>query len=62
MADQLEEYFERAGGDGFMLTMAYTPAAIEEFVSLVVPVLQRRERLRTEYRGQTLREILRERD
>jgi FMN-dependent oxidoreductase (nitrilotriacetate monooxygenase family) len=62
VADQLEEYFERAGGDGFMLTMAYTPAAIEEFVSLVVPVLQRRGRLRTEYQGQTLREILRERD
>ena len=62
VADQLEEYFESAGGDGFMLTMAYTPAAIEEFVSLVVPVLQRRGRLRTEYRGQTLREILRERD
>jgi hypothetical protein len=26
VADQLEAYFERAGGDGFMLTAAYTPA------------------------------------
>jgi long-chain alkane monooxygenase len=31
-----------------------------EFVSLVVPVLQGRGRLRSEYRGQTLRAILRE--
>jgi FMN-dependent oxidoreductase (nitrilotriacetate monooxygenase family) len=58
VADQLEEYFERAGGDGFMLTMAYAPGAIEDFVSLLVPVLQERGRLRTEYRGNTLREIL----
>lgn len=43
-----------------MLTMAYSPGAIEEFVSLVVPVLQGRGRLRSEYRGQTLRAILRE--
>ncbi|HVQ75531.1 MAG TPA: hypothetical protein VMT79_08345 [Candidatus Binatia bacterium] len=56
----LEAYFEQAGGDGFMLTMAYSPGAIEEFVSLVVPVLQGRGRLRSEYRGQTLRAILRE--
>jgi FMN-dependent oxidoreductase (nitrilotriacetate monooxygenase family) len=62
VADQLEEYYERAGGDGFMLTMAYAPGALEEFVSMVVPVLQGRGRLRTDYRGATLREILREDD
>jgi FMN-dependent oxidoreductase (nitrilotriacetate monooxygenase family) len=60
VADQLEDYYERAGGDGFMLTMAYAPGALEEFVSMVVPVLQGRGRLRTDYRGSTLREILRE--
>jgi FMN-dependent oxidoreductase (nitrilotriacetate monooxygenase family) len=60
VADQLEDYYERAGGDGFMLTMAYAPGAIEEFVSMVVPVLQRRGRVRTDYRGSTLRDILRE--
>jgi hypothetical protein len=43
-----------------MLTMAYAPGAIEEFVALVVPVLQQRGLLRTEYRGQTLREIVRQ--
>jgi FMN-dependent oxidoreductase (nitrilotriacetate monooxygenase family) len=60
VVDQLEDYFERAGGDGFMLTMAYSPGAIEEFVSMVVPVLQKRGRLRRDYRGTTLREILHE--
>ena len=60
VADQLEEYYERAGGDGFMLTMAYAPGAVEEFVAMVVPELQRRGRLRTDYRGATLRDILHE--
>jgi FMN-dependent oxidoreductase (nitrilotriacetate monooxygenase family) len=59
VADQLEAYYQQAGGDGFMLTMAYVPGAIEEFVALVVPVLQKRGLLRTEYSGNTLREILR---
>ena len=62
VADQLEDYYERAGGDGFMLTMAYAPGAIEEFVAMVVPELQRRGRLRTDYRGATLRDILHEDD
>ena len=30
VADQLEAYYRQAGGDGFMLTMPYTPGAIEE--------------------------------
>jgi long-chain alkane monooxygenase len=62
MADQLEAYYRQAGGDGFMLTMAYTPGAIEEFVALVVPVLQKRGLMRTAYKGQTLREILQQDD
>jgi alkanesulfonate monooxygenase len=41
-----------------MLTMPYTPGAIEEFVALVIPVLQKRGLFREEYRGETLREIL----
>jgi len=60
VVDQLEDYYERAGGDGFMLTMAYAPGALEEFVAMVVPELQRRGRLRTDYRGATLRDILHE--
>ena len=60
VADQLEAYYQQAGGDGFMLTMAYAPGAIEEFVALVVPVLQQRGLLRTEYTGKTLRDNLQE--
>jgi len=60
VADQLEAYYQRAGGDGFMLTMPYTPGAIEEFVALVIPALQKRGLMRTEYRGETLRDVLRE--
>jgi FMN-dependent oxidoreductase (nitrilotriacetate monooxygenase family) len=62
VADQLEAFVDRAGGDGFMLSSIYTPGAIEEFVDLVVPELQRRGRFRTEYKGSTAREILRQYD
>jgi FMN-dependent oxidoreductase (nitrilotriacetate monooxygenase family) len=58
VADQLEAYYAQAGGDGFMLSMAYTPGSLETFVDEVVPVLQRRGRFRTEYAGNTLREHL----
>ena len=50
------------GGDGFMLSPIYCPGAIEEFVDLVVPVLQRRGLYRREYRGVTQRDHLRQDD
>jgi alkanesulfonate monooxygenase SsuD/methylene tetrahydromethanopterin reductase-like flavin-dependent oxidoreductase (luciferase family) len=62
VADQLEAYFDRAGGDGFMLTMPYTPGSIEEFVAWVIPELQQRGRFRTDYQGNTLRELLHQHD
>jgi FMN-dependent oxidoreductase (nitrilotriacetate monooxygenase family) len=58
VADQLEAYWRRVGGDGFMLSPIHCPGAIEEFVDLVVPVLQRRGLFRTDYRGVTQREHL----
>ena len=58
IADQMEAYFDAVGGDGFMLTPIYSPGAIEEFVDLVVPELQRRGRFRREYVGTTLRDNL----
>lgn len=58
VADQLEAYYDRVGGDGFMLSPIYTPGAIEEFVDLVVPVLQKRGLFRTDYAGTTQREHL----
>ena len=58
VADQMEDFFERVGGDGFMLTPIYSPGAIEEFVDQVVPELRRRGRYRDGYSGATLRDHL----
>jgi len=58
IVDQMEEYVEVGGADGFMLAATYTPGCFEEFVDMVVPELQRRGRFRTGYSGSTLREHL----
>ena len=60
VADQLESFFDFVGGDGFMLSPTHSPGAIEEFVDLVVPELQRRGRFRTRYTGITQRDHLRQ--
>jgi FMN-dependent oxidoreductase (nitrilotriacetate monooxygenase family) len=62
VTDQLEAFFGEAGGDGFMLSPIYCPGAIEEFVDQIVPELQRRGLFRTQYKGQTQRELLRQND
>jgi FMN-dependent oxidoreductase (nitrilotriacetate monooxygenase family) len=62
VADQMEAFIDAVGGDGFMLSPIYNPGAIERFVDEVVPELQRRGRIRTEYAGATLREVLRQED
>jgi FMN-dependent oxidoreductase (nitrilotriacetate monooxygenase family) len=58
IVDQMEQYLDEGGADGFMLVATYTPGCFEEFVDLVVPELQRRGRFRTRYSGSTLRENL----
>jgi long-chain alkane monooxygenase len=58
VTDQLLDFNDYIGGDGFILSPIYCPGAIEEFVDLVVPELQRRGRFRTEYAGRTLRDHL----
>jgi hypothetical protein len=45
-----------------MLSPIYNPGAIEEFVDLVVPELQRRGRFRTAYTGTTQRDHFRQVD
>ncbi len=62
VADQMEAFMDRVGGDGFMLSSIYCPGAIEEFVDLVVPELQRRGLFRTDYTGHTQRDHLRQDD
>ncbi|MGE0683045.1 MAG: LLM class flavin-dependent oxidoreductase [Candidatus Binatia bacterium] len=60
VANQLEDIFDEVGGDGFMLITHYLPGCLEEFVELVVPILQQRGRFRKDYQGATLREHFQE--
>ena len=58
IVDELEEWFRQKAADGFNLLPPYVPAAIDDFVDLVVPELQRRGLFRTEYEGTKLRQNL----
>ena len=58
IADFMEEWFLGGAADGFILLMPTLPAALEDFVTLVVPELQRRGLFRREYEGITLRDSL----
>lgn len=57
VADELERWTE-AGVDGFNLAYATMPGSFEDFVEGVVPVLQRRGRMQSEYGPGSLREKL----
>ena len=59
--EQIADEFQRwtqAGVDGFNLAYAVTPGTFEDFVDGVVPVLQKRGVMQTEYQAGTLREKL----
>jgi FMN-dependent oxidoreductase (nitrilotriacetate monooxygenase family) len=58
IADQMEEWLETRGSDGFTMMFPYLPAGLDDVVNKVVPELQRREIFRREYEGKTLRENL----
>lgn len=58
IADHLQEWFEKGAADGFNVLPPYLPGALDDFVDLVIPELQRRGLFRTEYEGRTLRENL----
>ena len=58
IADEMEEWLETRGSDGFNLMFPYLPEGLDDFVDRVVPVLQRRGLFRREYEGATLRENL----
>ncbi|MYM23637.1 NtaA/DmoA family FMN-dependent monooxygenase [Duganella sp. FT135W] len=58
VADQLEDWFVNGAADGFNILPPTLPQGLNDFVELVVPVLQGRGLFRTEYRGHTLREHL----
>lgn len=56
VADRLEELIETGGGDGFMMRPHALPGSFEDFVDLVVPVLQARGRMRKRYPRRLMRE------
>jgi alkanesulfonate monooxygenase len=58
IADQMEEWLTTNASDGFNVMFPYLPGGLDDFVDKVVPELQRRGLLRTEYEGRTLRENL----
>ena len=58
IADTMQEWFEASACDGFNITPATLPGGGEDFVTMVVPELQRRGLFRTEYEGRTLRDNL----
>ncbi|MGN7413957.1 LLM class flavin-dependent oxidoreductase [Paenibacillus sp. SAF-068] len=57
IADQIQAWFEGEAADGFNVRTV-VPNGLEDFVELVVPVLQERGLFRTEYEHETLRENL----
>jgi len=58
IADSMEGWYREGGADGFNLFLHYLPGSLDEFVDQVVPILQRRGLMRTEYTGTTLRDHL----
>ena len=58
IADVIEDWFSNEACDGFNIMPPYLPGALDDFVDLVIPVLQSRGLFRREYEGSTLREYL----
>ncbi|RDT00966.1 LLM class flavin-dependent oxidoreductase, partial [Burkholderia contaminans] len=57
IADGLQEWFDAAAADGFIVGGG-TPRAFTDFVEQVVPILRERGLFRSEYEGTTLRDHL----
>jgi alkanesulfonate monooxygenase SsuD/methylene tetrahydromethanopterin reductase-like flavin-dependent oxidoreductase (luciferase family) len=58
VADEIQGWVEETGIDGFNLSRLVTPEGLEDFVDLVVPILQERGVYKTAYREGTLRQKL----
>jgi FMN-dependent oxidoreductase (nitrilotriacetate monooxygenase family) len=58
IADDFEDWFTQGAADGFNIMFPELLGCVDDFVSLVVPELQRRGLFRTEYSGTTLRDHL----
>jgi FMN-dependent oxidoreductase (nitrilotriacetate monooxygenase family) len=58
IADMLETWFRQSAADGFNVMPPFFPTQFDDFVNLVVPILQERGLFRADYTGATLREHL----
>ncbi len=58
VADTMAEWYLAGACDGFMITPANFPAAMDDFTELVLPVLRKRGLFREDYAGTTLRSHL----
>ncbi len=58
IADVMEHWFVTGACDGFMMQFHTLPGGLDDFVTQVVPQLQRRGLFRTDYAGPTLRDHL----
>jgi hypothetical protein len=58
IADELQSWVEDTDIDGFNLSRVVTPEGLEDFVDLVVPLLQERGIYKRDYAEGTLREKL----
>lgn len=58
VADRMEEWFTNGAADGFNIMPPLNPTQFELFVEKVVPILQERGLVQTDYRQGTLREKL----
>ena len=56
VADVMEDWVDTAAADGFNLMPPLLPLMLDVFTAEVVPILRRRGRFRSEYRGKTLRD------
>lgn len=58
VADTLQQWFENEAADGFNILPPWLPGGLDDFIALVLPILQQRGLFRTAYEGTTLRENL----
>lgn len=58
IVDELVTWYQEYAADGFNVLFTHLPGAIDDFVRLITPQLQRRGLFRQRYTGRTLREHL----
>ncbi|WP_440710473.1 NtaA/DmoA family FMN-dependent monooxygenase [Herbiconiux sp. YIM B11900] len=56
VVDQIQEFVEATGVDGFLIQPHMTPDTYDDLIDLILPVLRERGLARSEYEGETLRE------